>query len=233
MTDIVDNTRYFIETAQRVFAEMFGYESTATGEVEQRNSLSTECGMILSIYYTGTVYGEYILALDESTAMRIIGSDADSEDLEEVRTDLCDAFSEALNMIVGESITHLHKSYSKLTFTTPRIIFGETRYPQVTTGFGTLKGDVGDIECHFYLDSMRLDLAASYEEAMHSLLSVNEKLKDANRSLKEQQAQLVHTEKMASVGMLAAGVAHEINNPLIFIYPINLITQVRTAESYH
>lgn len=50
-------------------------------------------------------------------------------------------------------------------------------------------------------------------------------LKEANSKLKETQAMMVHSEKMRSLGELVAGIAHEINNPINFIYGNIMILQ--------
>jgi two-component system sensor histidine kinase HupT/HoxJ len=42
-------------------------------------------------------------------------------------------------------------------------------------------------------------------------------LSDAHEALKRTQQQLLHSEKMASLGRLVAGVAHELNNPISFV----------------
>lgn len=55
------------------------------------------------------------------------------------------------------------------------------------------------------------------EERTSELQDANQILQETLTNLKETQAQLVESEKMASLGQLTAGVAHEINNPINFV----------------
>jgi PAS domain S-box-containing protein len=55
------------------------------------------------------------------------------------------------------------------------------------------------------------------KQAEEALLHTVEQLKESNRKLEDMHQQLLQSEKMASLGQLAAGVAHEINNPIAFV----------------
>lgn len=73
---------------------------------------------------------------------------------------------------------------------------------------------------------MNEQLRATFQTLETRNLELNETLDE----LKQAQLQLVQTEKMSSLGQLVAGVAHEINNPINFIYGNLVHAQVYTED---
>jgi signal transduction histidine kinase len=67
------------------------------------------------------------------------------------------------------------------------------------------------------IERLNAGLERHVQERTAELSEKNLELQRAYEDLKRMQAQLLQQDKMASVGLLAAGVAHEINNPMGFI----------------
>jgi signal transduction histidine kinase len=80
-----------------------------------------------------------------------------------------------------------------------------------------------------------VDLNARLEERVRErtaqLEVMHQELAGAYADLKSAETQLVHSEKMASLGRLVAGVAHEINNPVSFIATSVAPLRKRLAEA--
>ena len=123
-----------------------------------------------------------------------------------------EAFFDAIRVrgdVSGHEIQFFSKSGAKVWISVAaRIIYDAEQRPLFMEGFFT------DINA-------RKQAEAALQEA-HALLEskVEERtqaLVAANLELKNIQSQVIQQEKMASIGQLAAGVAHEINNPMGFI----------------
>jgi len=70
------------------------------------------------------------------------------------------------------------------------------------------------------------------QNIQNELTTSNEELRRSIDTLQKTQQQLLHAEKMASVGQLAAGVAHELNNPLggILIYTSLMLEKMEAGS---
>ncbi|MDJ1176499.1 ATP-binding protein [Roseofilum capinflatum] len=73
----------------------------------------------------------------------------------------------------------------------------------------------------------RQQIAQELQRSETHLRSKNQQLNQTLSQLQNTQAQLIQTEKMSSLGQMVAGLAHEINNPVNFIYG-----NLRHTETY-
>ncbi len=64
----------------------------------------------------------------------------------------------------------------------------------------------------------RRSLLINAQKYKSDLEERNQELVEGKAQLQRLQAQIVHSEKMASIGQLSAGIAHELNNPVGFVY---------------
>ncbi|OGV71513.1 MAG: hypothetical protein A3B82_05520 [Methylophilales bacterium RIFCSPHIGHO2_02_FULL_57_10] len=67
------------------------------------------------------------------------------------------------------------------------------------------------------MDGISVDIT-QHKLTEENMIKGRAELEDAYRKLQDVQGQLLQSEKMASIGQLAAGVAHEINNPIGYVH---------------
>ena len=70
------------------------------------------------------------------------------------------------------------------------------------------------------------------EELRVNQATLEARIADRTRELEESQAQVLHQEKMAAFGLLAAGIAHEVGNPLTGISGVVQMLDRRHADTY-
>lgn len=63
-------------------------------------------------------------------------------------------------------------------------------------------------------------------------MKLEERIAERTRELQESQAQVLHQEKMAAFGLLAAGIAHEVGNPLTSISTLIQLLERRDPDEY-
>ena len=108
----------------------------------------------------------------------------------------------------------------------------------------------GDTSIRLKIDPHLLDVMRLVSEAFNNMLDhideateelqnwsqqLEYKVQKKSEALSEAQNELIHVERIASLGKLSSSVAHEINNPLsgILVYSKLVMKQLNSSEFYH
>jgi len=174
----------------------------------------------------GEVYGRVQIGIDTASLERAISATQSwSITIASIEMVLVALFSFVLGTYLTAQLATLRsaaKSVAKGELDTEVPVRSRDEIAEVGQAFNVMvsrlrisqqKRDEYELE----LTELNQTLEARVERRTAALVKSNEELSGANRQIQQTQAQLLQSEKMASLGQMAAGVAHEINNPVGFV----------------
>lgn len=171
--------------------------------------------LFFEILNQGTPYVIKVQALKEDDPSIMLGLAASKKDV----TNALKGINRALFSVVGVVLFLLILVLIATSRTILRPLYHlvDAAHKMEMGKFGTQIPIESDTEIGLLTESFN-QMSQKVSEARKELEKKITELESANRELQEAQSQLVHSAKMVSLGQLVAGIAHELNNPIGFIY---------------
>lgn len=131
-----------------------------------------------------------------------------------------------LLVILYFSTTRIINPLQKMVVATQKISAGDLTHKVEVSS----KDEIGYLADSF--NQMTADLEVANEKLIEWGKTLEKRVEERTKELREMQDYLIQSEKLASLGKMSAGVAHEINNPLTSIL-INTHLMLEKLEKNH
>lgn len=164
-------------------------------------------------------YIQELLSKSKSTKYNLIWRDTLQSGIEEIGKSNIDVVITDLDLTNGNSLVNFKELYQSAK-DIPILIY--TDFYDEEKVISVIREGAQDCLYKEYVNTHRLVNSVAYAMVRKNIREQLEKQKKeiekAYSQFKEQTSQLIQTEKMSTIGTMVAGVAHELNNPLMAIY---------------